>query len=377
MKWNDTLLLALLAGAALTAQAQPVRPLPGGFQLDADSAWQRRVEGKLVPRTAGVFVGNYSGWSNCVALQGTNKLTDAIIVPAVGGRIVHYSLGGENILFEPPDGAGKSLANSRPGFAVGGYQCDVGPEASGLPGHPQLWQGRHAWTSPGAWQVQTSSGKDPATGLEISKTFQLDPDTGALQVMQWVENKTVPDIPLCLRDRTFCVGGGFVFFPLNPKSRFAAGWALRRKAGDKFTYDGTTPFSPKVRVIDGILVARAEGDPLRLGADSDAGWMAYARGRLLFVKFYKWSADGTYADAGNSVETAWDGQSVELEIRSPETRLRRFNPYGFAGRWRLLPLEQPVTTFDQARTLAGRVQALKDSAGKVDMAGWLENVSYR
>lgn len=341
MKWIESFLLTALFGAALTAQAQPVRPFPGGFQLDADSSWQRRVEGKLVPRTAGVFVGNYSGWSNCLFLQATNKTADAIIVPAIGGRVLRYALDGESILFEPPEGAGKSLANSRPGFPVGGYQCDIGPESAGLPDHPQLWQGRHTWTSPAEWRVRTSSGKDPATGLEMSKSIRLDPETGALHFMQWVDNKTPADLTLCLRDRTLCQGGGFVFFPVNRKSRFSAGWSLRRKAGDKFTYDGTTPFSPKVRVIDGILVAKAEGEPLKLGADSDAGWIAYARGRLLFVKFFNWFADGTYADAGNSVETSWDAQSVELETRSPETKLRRYNPYGFAGRWMLLPLDQP------------------------------------
>jgi hypothetical protein len=55
-------------------------------------------------------------------------------------------------------------------------------------------------------------------------------------------------------------------------------------------------------------------------------------------------------------------------MRSPETKLRRNNPYGFAGRWLLLPLDQPVTNFDQARALAGRVSSLKDSSGKLEMA---------
>ena len=367
VKRIQSLLLPLLLGA-VTAQAQPVRPFPAGFKLDPDSAWQRRVEGKLVPRTAGVFVGNYSGWSNCIELQATNKAADAIIVPAIGGRVLHFSIGGESILFEPPEGAGKSLATARPGFPVGGYQVDIGPESLVLPEHPQLWQGRHTWTSPADWHVQVTSGKDPKTGLEIRKSIRLDPETGALHLMQWVDNKAPADITLCLRDRTLCQGGGFVFFPLNPKSRFPAGWSLRRKAGDRVTYDGATPFSPKVRVIDGVLIAKTEGESQRLGADSDAGWIAYARGRLLFVKFFNWYADGAYRDSGNSVETSWDGTSVELETRSPETRLRRYNPYGFAGRWRLLPLEEPATTFDQVRALAARVIALRNSSGKLEMA---------
>jgi len=186
--------------------------------------------------------------------------------------------------------------------------------------------------------------------------------------MQWVDNKNPADVTLYLRDRTLCPTGGFVFFPLNPKSRFPAGWSLQRKAGEKLSFDGATPFCPKVRVIEGILVAKTDGDPQRLGADSNAGWIAYTRGKLLFVKFFNWYADGAYPDWGNTVETSWNGPSVELETRSPEAKLRRYNPYGFAGRWILLPLEEPATTFDQVHALAGRVIALKKSTGKLEMA---------
>lgn len=362
------LLTGLLASFLAPARAQPVRSFPNGFQLDVDSPWQRRVEGKLVPRSPGVFAGLYAGWSNVVLLQATNKVADAVIVPDIGGRVLQFALNGENILFEPPDGAGGTLAKDAPGFPVGGSQCDVGPESARFPAHPQLWQGRHAWTSPAEWHIRISSGRDPATGLDLSKSIRLDPETGALHFTHWVDNKRPQDIALCLRERTSCKGGGYIFFATNKKSRFTAGWALRRQKGEEVTWDGATPFSPRVRVLEGVLVAKAEGEPLRLAADSDAGWIAYARGRLLFVKFFNWFADGTYADVGQSVEAGWDAQCTELEMRSPEAKLRRNNPYGFAGRWILLPLEQPVTTFDQARALAARVSSLKDSSGKLEMA---------
>ena len=349
------------------AQAQPSRPFPSEFTLDPNSPWQRQIEGKLVPRSPGVFVGFYRGWSNSILLQATNESVDAIIVPEVGGRVLHYGVGGDNILFEPADGAGRTLARSSPGFAVGGYQCDVGPESAGLPEHPQLWQGMHAWKSPGEWTVLVASGKDSVLGVDVSKNIRLDPETGTLHFTQWLENKLARDMTLCLRDRTLCKSGGFVLLPMNKKSRFSAGWSLRRKTPTGFNYDGATPFSPSVRVLDGVLVAKTDGEPLRLGSDSDAGWVAYTRGQSLFVKFFAHTADGTYSD-GNSVEVSWNAQSVELEPRSPEVKLRRLNPYGFAGRWMLLPLDKPVASFDQARALADRIVALKNAAGKLDMA---------
>jgi len=365
--FKAVLFAVAICAAFPAAQAQPIRPFPGEFALDQNSPWQRRIEGKLVPRSAGVFLGFHRGWSNSILLQATNESADAIIVPEVGGRVLHYGVGGENILFEPADGAGKTLARSSPGFPVGGYQCDVGPESAGLPEHPQLWQGLHTWTSPGEWTVLVSSGKDSVLGVEISKNIRLDPETGTLHFIQWLDNKLARELTLCLRDLTLCKGGRFVLLPLHKKSRFSAGWSLRRKAGAGFTYDGATPFSPHVRVLDGVLVAKTDGEPLRLGSDSDAGWVAYARGSSLFVKFFAHAADGVYSD-GNSVEVSWNVQSVELEPRSPEVKLRRFNPFGFAGRWMLLPLDKPVTSFDQARALADRIVALKNASGKLDMA---------
>lgn len=361
------LVAAGICAALPAAQAQPARPFPTEFTLDPNSPWQRHIEGKLTPRSPGVFVGFYRGWSNSILLQATNDSADAIVVPDVGGRVLHYGVGGDNILFEPGDGAGRTLARSSPGFPVGGYQCDVGPESAGLPEHPHLWQGRHTWQSPGEWTVLVASGKDSVLGVEISKSIRLDPETGTLHFIQWLENKLAREPTLCLRDRTLCKSGGFVLLPLNKKSRFSAGWSLRRKSGAGFSYDGATPFSPQVRVIEGVLVARTDGEPIRLGADSDAGWVAYTRGPMLFVKFFAHTADGAYSD-GNSVEISWNAQSVELEPRSPEVRLRRFNPYGFAGRWMLLPLDKPVASFDQARALADRIAALKDASGKLDVA---------
>jgi len=365
--FNATLIAVGICVFLPDLQAQTLRPFPREFTLDQDSPWQRHIEGKLAPRTPGVFVGFYRGWSNSILLQATNESADAIIVPDVGGRVLHYGVGGDNILFEPAEGAGRTLARSSPGFPVGGYQCDVGPEAVSLPEHPQLWQGRHTWQCPGEWTVLVASGKDSVLGVEVSKNIRLDPETGTLHFIQWLENKTARDITHCLRDRTLCKSGGFVLMPLNKKSRFSAGWSLRRKTGAGFNYDGATPFSSHVRVLEGVLVAKTDGESLRIGADSDAGWIAYTRGPVLFIKFFAHTADGTYSD-GNSVEVSWNTQSVELEPRSPEVKLRRFNPYGFAGRWMLLPLDKPVASFDEARALGDRIVALKNASGKLDVA---------
>ena len=63
----------------------------------------------------GVKVKTYFGWPNCLVLEAADPEVRAIVAPAVGGRIVHYSHKGNNIIFENPASEGKTLANTKDG----------------------------------------------------------------------------------------------------------------------------------------------------------------------------------------------------------------------------------------------------------------------
>src|SRR5881409_3820023 len=89
----------------------------------------------------GVEVKTYFGWPNCLVLEAADPEVRAIGAPGVGGRVVHYSLQGEDILFESPRSQGKTLFNTKDGLWVGGYQCYLGPELRGIADHPGLWVG--------------------------------------------------------------------------------------------------------------------------------------------------------------------------------------------------------------------------------------------
>jgi len=83
----------------------------------------------------GVEMTRHFGWPNCLALEAADPEVRAVVAPAVGGRIIHYGLKYENIIFENPGSEGKTLANTKNLFWVGGYQCDIGPELRGIPDH--------------------------------------------------------------------------------------------------------------------------------------------------------------------------------------------------------------------------------------------------
>ncbi len=297
----------------------------------------------------GVSVQTHRGWDECLLMEASG--VQAIVAPAVGGRIIQYSVGGENIIFENPASFGKTLGSSAANFWVGGYQCDIGPELRGLANHEALWMGLYHWQIPKDFTTKVSSERDLNVGVQMEKEIIIEPGTGDLGITQTMRNVSDKEVAYCFWDRTLCKNDGFAFFPLNKKSRFKAGWSLRRTVDGRFVYDGAAPESPKVKIIKGVLVARCEGPATKVGADSDAGWIAYARGRLLFVKYFPYVPGGNYSDGGNSVELYFDESVAELEPLSPEVRLHPKEAYAFPEKWTLIELKEEVLTFEQARAV--------------------------
>ena len=307
--------------------------------------------------TTGVQIETYGGWTNCLSLKCENRQVRSVIVPTVGGRIMHYSLNGENLLHETAAALGQTLDKTPDGFWAGGYQCDVGPEIRGIPDHKTLWLGAYHWKAPDDYRVVLSSEPDKTLGVALEKEILMDPETGDLGITQRMKNTSDQETSFCIWDRTLCRGGGFAIFPLNKKSRFPARWSIRRKVGEQYSYDGALPVSPQVQILDGMLVAQSRGEPTRVGADSDAGWIAYVRGRVLFVKYFSYAREGNYTDGGNSVELYFDQQVAEFGPVSPEARLKPTENYSFPEKWTLIALKKEVTSFKEARALASKVPA--------------------
>lgn len=295
----------------------------------------------------------YKGWTDTVLVEAPGPKASLVAVPELGGRLVSYGLGGVNLLFENPDYLGKTLENTPPrtldqGYV--GYNLDLGPETRGIPKHLALWVGKYAATVDGA-ALTLRSAVDPVTRMELVKRIEMDPIDGSLRVLQTMTNRGEKDASYCLWDRTLCAGGGFALIPLNPASRFPAGWCVMKNS----KYRSDDPSHPNVKVLDGVLVAKAEGPSSKLGADSDGGWIAYVREKQLFVKYFPYTPGGNYSDGGNSVELYFDPKVCELEPLSPEVTLAPGRAYEFMERWLVLPLEREVSTWEEARELVKKI----------------------
>lgn len=305
---------------------------------------------------AGVTVGPYAGWTRSISIN--NGETLLVIVPGAGGRALRYALNNENIFFLSPDLDGKTLADLNGRGAHGGHQIDLGPELGKIPDHPELWWGDYSWHVPGPYSVEVTSKADPVTGVRITKSFVMDPDNGELGITQTMENTTTNPVKYCLWDRTLCLNDGFAVIPLNRKSCFANRWALRVKdAKGDWQYDGGAKAPEQVHVVMDHLVVRCQGPATKVGADNLTGWIAYVRGRLMYVKYFPCFPKGSYTDGGCSAEVYFDQGVAELEPLSPEVELKPNETYEFPEKWTLLELDEPVTTPEQAVRATQRIPA--------------------
>ena len=206
----------------------------------------------------GIRTEPYAGWKEVLAMEAKHARIDLKVVPAVAGRIVHYALDGENIIFDNKDYVGKTLKDSDGKSLVQGYlgyQIDVGPKLRGIPSYLALWMGPYTWVRRPNRRVRLESPHDLSVGLSIEKEMALNAKTGALAVWQKMKNSSKKSRSYCLWDRTLCRGGGFVIVPLTQGRRYPQGWGL---VGNK-EYVGKKPKHPKVKMIDGALVVHAEG----------------------------------------------------------------------------------------------------------------------
>lgn len=338
-------------------------PLRAGVRAPARifSTWMLTVAA-LVFTASGtlgaVRTAPFNQWEGALHLIAEDVNLMTVVVPSIGGRVMYYGFSGDNILFDAPNTAGKTLATLKQG-SFGGYQLDVGPELRGIPRHENLWAGPWEARKTGDYSVKVTSAKEETLGIQLEKEFTLDPDNGNLGLVQTMKNVSDSAVSFCLWDRTLCVNGGFAIIPLNRKSRFPAKWSMRVGEPGKWSYDGVTPASPRARVVDDMLVVEARGPATKVGADSDAGWIAYVKGTLLFVKYFPYEPAGRYTDGGNSVELYWDESVAELEPLSPEKSVPPGQSFSFPEKWTVLRLKEPVTSHKEARKAVKRIAALK------------------
>ena len=278
----------------------------------------------------------FHGYPNCIELR--NETTRVVLCPEAGGRVLEYSLKGENALYLEEAETGKPYVAGQPASMSAG-RFDIGPEKT-IPPHPRLWSGRWTAEITGPLAARLTSQNDEATGTQLVRDFQLAASGSRFTCTQTIRNISQKTTEWCHWSRTFARGNGICLVPLTSPSRFPSKYVMYED-GDKILL---RPSDPHIREREGFLEIFDVPQQAKLGMDSTAGWFAYLmRNDLLFVKRFPVHPDRVYNEVAGLTVSIWYPQDrrVELEPIGPRERLEPGKSASFTEEWFLTPLPFP------------------------------------
>ena len=302
----------------------------------------------------GAAVVEFFGYDDCIELK--NDTTRVVLCPAAGGRVLVYAFHGTNALYLDPAEEGWVAGSDTPPIMSAG-RFDIGPEKV-IPRRPTLWSGRWRGEITGPRAARLTSAADRATGVQLVRDFQLDPETTRLDCTQTIHNVSKETKEWCHWSRTFALGNGICVIPLTQPSRFPHNYVM---------YDGpgilVAPEDPHIRTRDGFLEITGVPKYPKLGMDSYAGWFAYLMDNdLMFVKRYRTFPERVYNEVAGLTISIWYPQDrrVELEPIGPRERLAPGEAASFTEVWWLLPFDFPT---DRTVDLERMERAVREQTG--------------
>lgn len=271
---------------------------------------------------------SYRGWPGFTLL---NPFARVDVVPALGGRIMQYSLGDHPFLWVNP-----ALAGRMPPPA------GVGPAGSWLNyGGEKLWPAPQGWDSPEQWPgppdavldgrahavsvagsaLHITSERDARSGIQFLRTLSLDPCSTCLRVDVTLRNVDSQPRRWGIWEHAQLEGGLAggqpnlklkSYCPLSPRSHFAAGYNVTFGA----------PGNPAWQAdrANGLFTAAYGYTVGKAVVDSPAGWVATvdgARGVALVQRFvyqpeqdYPDGATVEFWHSGRGSFRAWGKENV-------------------------------------------------------------------
>ena len=278
----------------------------------------------------------FHGYPECIELR--NETTTVVLCPAAGGRVLEYSLGGENALYLEEAETGKPYVAGEPASMSAG-RFDIGPEKT-IPAHPRLWSGKWKGEILGPRAARLTSPKDEGIGTQLVREFRLAESGSHLACTQTIVNIGTQTTEWCHWSRTFARGNGICLIPLTSPSRFPNRYVMYED-GDRIHI---RPDDPHIRQRDGFLEIFGVPRFPKLGMDSYAGWFAYLmKNDLLFIKRFPTYPDRVYNEAAGLTVSIWypEDRRVELEPIGPRERLKPGQSASFTEDWHLLPFAFP------------------------------------
>lgn len=288
----------------------------------------------------GATVVSFYGYDDCIQLK--NKHVTVTLCPAAGGRVLEYSRNGKNVLYLPPGNEGWRYSPGAKQASMDAGRFDIGPEKVVKRG-PLLWMGEWKGEIVGHRSAKLTSPKDPVSGVQLTRSFQLAENSSRLICTQTIHCVAKSPVELCHWSRTFAVGKGIAVVPRSPLGRFPQGYVMYTD-GRNICID---PEDANIKVTDSNVIVKAAPKHPKLGFDSMTGWFAYlAPTDQLFVKRYPTYPQRQYNEVAGLTVSVWypsDRDTVELEPIGPAERIQPGDSASFTEEWWLLDFDFPVS----------------------------------
>lgn len=297
----------------------------------------------------------YSQYGNVVKL--TNGVVDVMVTTDFGPRVIYYGFcGGQNILGELPrsESVKTDFGEWHP---YGGHRLWAAPEA--MP--RSYWPDNDPVNVEiiGDSSVKFTPPLETATGLQKRITVTLSSTGTGVTLLHEITNKNIWPVELACWALTIMNGGGTTIFPQEPfkphgevllPARPMALWNYTDMSDSRWTFG-------KKYVL--LRTDANKDSAQKIGAAVKAGWAAYLRDGLLFVKRFPYHEGAVYPDYGCNFETFTKGTFMEVESVGPLVELQPGQTVTHVEKWFLF---KDVKPGDSEDALDAAIKPLIDSA---------------
>lgn len=327
---------------------------------------------------------DYHGWR---ALRLTNGMVTLLAVPAAGGRIIEYKLGGHPYLWSNPAELGKTYdpprtEQERAWHNFGGYalwpappdrwQGPPDPLGSCLEGGK--WDGKILTASGRNAEIELRSPEDKVTGLQITRSIKLFGGSSQVRITDKVTNISkeaqdwafmrVTALPGALESDAKFSEKSRLYIPVKTEGKYKEGFVTLTQGGA-----GQYKLLP-----EHLLQVSYQGQKGRIGVESDAGWVAHVDEAHEFglIQRFQPTAVGDYPEQGANiiVAPAADVSAIQLALYSPLRSLKPGESYEISTDWFATRLGGPVVDASEVAAIQHPLK-LQRVEGKLQLSGTL------
>ena len=283
---------------------------------------------------------DYHGWNGCWEIS--NPLVRVVVVPQIGGRIMEYSLGGENALWQNVDELGKVTGDDlgKTWRNYGGYKAWNAPQSKWSTTNRDFhYDSAPAQVEPLADQsgVRVTTAPIGHLGYQLIREVVLSDSTSRVRITERMRNISNHDITWGVWDVTQVNAPCWIAFPLNANSSYPQGWNV--------LYPPGRPVQ-QIKRVGNIGIAQYDNRTEKWATDAMGGWMAYIKDQLAYTKH--WSTrlvDVTYPDGGcdaafYTCSKDYFGGYAEMQVMGPITKLAPGEESTLVEDWFLTRLNQ-------------------------------------